>query len=285
MKRGGCDLHTHSVYSDGTLTPQELIKEAERIGLSAVALTDHNTMSGMNEFLTAAAQSTVEGIAGVELSTDYDKIELHIVGLFIKPEHFAEVETFVEELDRRKMESNVRLVENLQKGGYDISFKELLECTPNGYINRAHFATELVKKGYVKTRQEAFDTLLSKEGGFYEEPKKLPVFETIAFLKKIGGVAVLAHPFLSLTEQELRGFLPKAKEYGLDGMETVYSTYDEGTTLLAKRIAREYNIKESGGSDFHGGNKPDIMLGSGRGSLFIPDSFAKNLKESIKLGS
>ncbi|MBQ7323292.1 MAG: hypothetical protein IJW96_01860, partial [Clostridia bacterium] len=228
---------------------------------------------------------TVEGIAGVELSTDYGNIELHILGLFIQPEYFAEVEALVKELDKRKMESNVRLAENLQKGGYDISFEELLKDSPSGYINRAHFAMELVRKGYVKTREEAFDTLLSKEGGFYEEPKKLPVFETIAFLKKIGGVAVLAHPFLSLTEQELRIFLPKAKEYGLDGMETVYSTYDEGTTLLAKRIAREYNIKESGGSDFHGGNKPDIMLGSGRGSLFIPDCFVKNLKESIKLGS
>ena len=280
MKKGGCDLHTHSVFSDGTFTPKELIEEAERRGLSAIALTDHNTMSGMTEFLEAAEGSDVEVVTGVELSTDYGDKELHIVGLFIKKEDFDKVEELVKELDKRKMESNVILAKNLRKGGYDISFEEMLEKAPNGYINRAHFAMELVKKGYLKTREEAFATLLSKDGGYYEEPKKLPVYETIAFLKELGAVAILAHPFLSLREGELRAFLPKAKEVGLDGMETVYSTYDDGTTLLAKRIAREFGLKESGGSDFHGGNKPDISMGIGRGNLFVPDYFVEELRKN-----
>ena len=279
MKKGGCDLHTHSVFSDGTFTPKELIEEAERRGLSAIALTDHNTMSGMTEFLEAAEGSSVEAVTGVELSTDYGDKELHIVGLFIKREDFDKVEELVKELDKRKMESNVILAENLRKGGYDISLEEMLKKALNGYINRAHFAMELVKKGYVKTREEAFATLLSKDGGYYEEPKKLPVYETIAFLKELGAVAILAHPFLSLRERELRAFLPKAKEVGLDGMETVYSTYDDGTTLLAKRIAREFGLKESGGSDFHGGNKPDISMGIGRGNLFVPDGFVEELRK------
>ncbi len=281
-----CDLHAHSVFSDGTKTPTELIREAERAGLSAVALTDHNSTHGLDEFLKAAQNSSVEGVAGVEFSTDYilgkRVIELHIVGLFIKPEYFDAVTKMVESMKERKIESNIRLAENLQSGGYDVSFEEIYAATPDGHVNRVHFAASLVEKGYVGSVQEAFATLLAKDGGFYEEPKRLPVYETIAFLKSIGATAVLAHPFLNLTEEELRAFLPKAIKAGLDGMETEYSTYDAQTTEKAKAIAEEFGIKESGGSDFHGENKPDIALGVGRGKLRIPLVFLDKLRRSSR---
>ena len=279
MKKEYCDLHTHSVFSDGTWTPTELINEADRIGLSAIALTDHNSVGGVNEFFRAAEGKNMEAIGGVEFSTDYGEIELHIVGLFIEPQYFALVGEMVEGMKRRKIESNIRLAENLRKGGYDISFEEILADTPDGHVNRVHFGAALVKKGYVWSVQEAFDTLLAKGGGYYEEPKRLPVYETIAFLKKINAVAVLAHPFLNLTEEELRAFLPKAIEYGLDGMETEYSTYDEDTVAKAKAIAEEFGLKQSGGSDFHGTNKPDIQIGVGRGNLRVPKAFLEELRK------
>ena len=279
MKKEYCDLHVHSVFSDGTWTPKEIIEEAEKIGLCAVALTDHNTVGGVEELFQVAEDKNVEAIAGVEFSTDYGEIELHIVGLFIEPQYFPRVKEMLEGMKQRKIESNYRLAENLRKGGYDISFEEILAKTPDGHVNRVHFGAELVQKGYIGSVQEAFDTLLAKGGGFYEEPKRLPVYETIAFLKEIHAVAILAHPFLNLTEEELRGFLPKAIEYGLDGMETEYSTFDEATTQKAKQIAEEFGLKQSGGSDFHGKNKPDISLGVGRGNLRVSKEFLEELRK------
>ncbi len=278
-----CDLHAHSVFSDGTFTPTQLIREAERVGLAAVALTDHNSTHGVPELLEAAKGSSVEAVAGVEFSTDHligkRVVELHIVGLDIKPEHFDRVTEQVEGMKQRKIASNRILADNLKRGGYDISFDEIYASTPDGHVNRVHFASALVEKGYCASVQEAFDTVLAKGNGYYEEPQRLPVYETIAFLKEIGAIAVLAHSFLNLTEAELRGFLPKAIEAGLDGMETEYSTYDRQTTELAKSIAREFSLKESGGSDFHGENKPDIALGAGRGNLRIPMAFLEELRK------
>ena len=274
-----CDLHTHSTFSDGTFTPTELVEEAERIGLGAIALTDHNSVRGVPELLKAAEGKTVKAIGGVELSTDYGATELHIIGLFIEPRYFPRVEETVEDMKQRKIASNIRLAENLRKGGYDVRFEEIEAATPDGHVNRVHFAAALVKKGYVRSVEEAFSTLLAKGGGFYEEPKRLPVYQTIAFLKSINAVAVLAHPFLNLTGDALLEFLPKAKEYGLDGMETEYVTYDRGTVLKSKKIAEKFSLKESGGSDFHGSNKENIALGVGRGNLAVPLSFAEELKK------
>lgn len=256
-----------------------LICEAEKLGLSAVALTDHNTMYGVNEFLAAAKDKNVEAIAGVELSTDYGETELHIVGLFIEPQYFAQVEALIADMEKRKIESNILLAQNLQRAGYDVDYEALKEKTPKGHLNRAHFAAALTEKGYTKSVKEAFDTLLAKGGPFYKEPKRLPVYETIAFLKAINAVAILAHPFLNLTEEALCKFLPKAKEYGLDGMETAYSTYNEETAKRAVEIATEFGLKQSGGSDFHGKNKPDISLGVGRGNLRVPKAFLEELRK------
>ena len=133
--------------------------------------------------------------------------------------------------------------------------------------------------GYVNSIEEAFDTLLSKNGPFYTQPKRLDVFEVIRFVKSIGSVSVLAHPFLNLSEAELREFLKKAKSEGLHAMDTLYSKFDEDTTALARKIAKEYGILESGGSDFHGWRKPGIELGIGKGSLAVPVTFLDELEK------
>ena len=275
-----CDLHTHSHYSDGTCSPAELISEAEAKGLSAVVLCDHNTVEGLGEFFAAAKGKAVEAIGGVEFSTDYGEVELHLVGMFITPEHIEAVDVMAAELRRRKDESNIALVENLQRGGYDIDYGELKAANP-GIINRAHIAAKLVEKGYTGSIKEAFSTLLAKDGRYYVQPKRLDVFETIKFIKSIGAVAILAHPFLSLSEAELRKFLPEATKCGLDGMETLYSEYDEATTELAMRIAHEFGIKQSGGSDYHGARKPGIGLGTGRGDLRVPEALLEELRSCI----
>ena len=280
-----CDLHTHSAYSDGTLMPAELVAEAKNIGLSAVALTDHNTVAGLPEFFRAAQGTGVEAVGGIELSTDYGEVELHIVGLFIKEEHFDVINQQVTAMMMRKDASNRQLCEALQQSGYDVDLDEIKAKTPRGHINRAHIASALVEKGYVKSVGEAFASVLSKTAGFYNQPKRLDVFETIALLKKIGCVSVLAHPFEEMDEAALRGFLQKAKPCGLHAMETEYAKYDTETVQKLKDIAKEFDIKESGGSDFHGDRRKGTYLGIGQGNLRVSKRFLDALRAEIQGGS
>ncbi len=272
-----CDLHTHSKGSDGTDTPLELIRAAKAQGLSAVALTDHNTISALTEFMRAAENEGIEGIPGIEFSVDFEGKELHLLGLFINPEYFGEITAFLEDVRRAKEESNEELAKALCMAGYEIDYDEIKRSS-DGYVNRAHFATALVKKGYAKDNDDAFDNFLCAEAGYYKAPPRLLALDIIKYLRSTGAVPVLAHPFLNFSEEKLRRFLPKAREAGLAGMETDYSTYDEETTALAHSIAAEYGILNSGGSDYHGERKPDISIGTGRGNLAIPYSYLEGLK-------
>ncbi|MBR5797743.1 MAG: PHP domain-containing protein, partial [Clostridia bacterium] len=267
------DLHTHTHYSDGTYSPAELIAEAERVGLSAIALCDHNTVRGLDEFLAAAQGRNIEAVPGIEFSTDYvlpesKTIELHLLALFIRSEHHEAINALVAQMAENKQKSNRALIKELQRHGYDITYDEVC-AEANGNVNRAHVAAVMTRKGYTPTIQEAFAMLLNPENGLYQPPARLPVFETIKFIHSIGAVPVLAHPFLPFKDNEagLRAFLEQAIPCGLVGMETLYATYDEKTTALSRAIAHEYGLCESGGSDFHGERKPDIALGTGKGNL------------------
>lgn len=277
-----CDLHTHSRYSDGTCSPAEIIRQAEALGLSAVALTDHNTLAGLPEFLTAARGTAVTAIPGVEISTLYGDTELHIVGLYLPPDSFDAVMALLEGFNQKKEESNRLLIRNLNRAGYGLDYEDICRHHPEGTLNRAVIAAALLEKGFVGSTQEAFQSLLSKKAGYYVPPERLDVFTAIRFLKSIGAVPVLAHPFLNLkTEDALRAFLENAVPQGLAAMETMYPSFSEEQTDLARRMAREYNLKESGGSDFHGDTKPHIRLGTGKGTLAVPAAFAEELKNGI----
>ncbi len=278
-----CDLHVHSVFSDGTCTPAELVKLAEEAGLSAIALCDHNTVEGLRAFAEAAAESRVEGVPGVEFSTDYCGTELHILALFVQPQYYGEISQMLADFDLRKEESNVALAAALNKAGYRFDYEAVKTATPKGHINRAHIAAELTRLGYTESVQAAFKTLLSPEHGYYKPPKRPDAYDTIRYIKSIGAVAVLAHPFLSMDEALLRTFLPEAVACGLDAMETMYAKYEAATTELAMHIAAEHGIANSGGSDFHGQNKPDIFIGVGRGELRIPEAWLENLRKRLKL--
>lgn len=277
-----CDLHAHSIFSDGTDTPARLLERGEEMGLSAVALTDHNTVAGLPDFLAAARGKNIRAIAGAEFSTDYRGTELHVLGLFLQPEHFGVITQLTQAYHNRKEQSNIDLVERLRSAGYEIDYQTIKNATPNGQVNRALIGAELVRLGYVTSIQEAFQRLLSPKRGYYIPPQREDPFRTISFLKSIGAAVVLAHPFLNLTEEELRRFLPQAVAAGLDGMETLYSTYDEETTAAAKKVADDFGLLHSGGSDYHGDNKPHIQLGIGQGNLAVPEALLAALEKRSK---
>lgn len=274
-----CDLHTHSTYSDGTWTPLQLIRGAEKAGLSAIALTDHNTVAGLPSFLQAAVNSPVEAIPGVEFSTEYRGKELHILGLSIEPSHYDDVNHLLQQYLKRKDQSNRDLVERLTQAGICLDYEKIREKAA-GSINRAVLGAEMVRLGYCESVQQAFQDWLSPKKGYYVPPLRPDAFETISFIHSIGAAAVLAHPFLALDEMEMREFLPSAKEAGLHAMEVQYSLYSQETTALSCRLAEEFKLKKSGGSDFHGDNKPDISLGTGKGNLQIPLSYWEDMKNT-----
>ena len=173
--------------------------------------------------------------------------------------------------------AGIALVERLNEAGYLIDYAKVKGRNPNGNANRAHVAAELLEQGYVTSIREAFDTILSDNGGFYVPPSRLPLIDVIKELRRIGVLPVLAHPLQELTELELRELLPHAIEAGVVGLETMHSSYAPETICLAEKITSEFKLLSSGGSDFHGSVKPDISLGMGKGWLCIPSEIYTNL--------
>ena len=273
-----CDLHTHSLYSDGTCTPGQLIEKAREAGLSAVVLSDHNTVAGLPSFLEAARDSGVEAVPGVEFSTEYLGKELHILGLFIQPEAYPQVNALLQQFLQRKDQSNRELVERLAQAGIVLDYDKIKRQAA-GSINRAVIGAEMVELGYCESVKKAFSDWLSPKKGYYIPPLRPDAFETIRFIKSIGAVAVLAHPFLNLDASELEIFLQQAVPAGLDGMEVSYSLFSQEQTENACRIADRFGLLYSGGSDFHGNNKPDIFMGVGKGNLQIPLLWLEKLRE------
>ena len=279
-----CDLHTHSTFSDGTLSPTELVALAEELKLGAVALTDHNTVLGLPEFMQAAEGKQVTAVPGVEFSVDYKEQELHILALFVQPKDYAPIMEIAKQMNALKQQSNIDLIEALRRDGYDISYEKIKASMPAGEPNRALIAAELTKLGYTTSRQDAFARLLSAKHGYYHPPKHIDAFELIDFVRSIGAVSVWAHPFLHLKqEQEVREFLPRAIDAGLQGMETMYPLFSPEQTALAQNLAQEFSLLPSGGSDFHGDNKPAISLGSGKGELRVPMTYYETLRKGKEM--
>lgn len=272
-----CDLHNHSVYSDGSYTPYELVKYAKEKGISAIALTDHNTADGMEEFIKSAIELGIEYVVGSELTTDYNGKEVHLLSLFITPENIHRVRLFTDEQLYNKKESNIDLAKNLQKGDYDISLEELHSRFGEN-INRAHFARVLVDKGYAETTDVAFETFLKSGNGFYNPPKRINLFDAIELVKSWGCLPVIAHPLLSVTKEELEEILPKAKEKGLVGMEVYYPKFDNEVRNYLHVLCQKYDLVASGGSDFHGKMKSQGDLNDGE----APYSCYENLLKKIK---
>lgn len=280
------DLHVHSTASDGTFTPTELVSAAKQAGLRAFALTDHDTVAGVSEAVLAGKEAGVEVIPGIEISTKYssknitDK-EIHIVGLYIdyEDEYFlSEIASFRDRRDGR----NEKLVQLMNEAGFPVTLSEMRELFGvNTVLTRAHFARFMVMKGYVKSNNEAFDRYLGDGKPFYIERQMPDPARAVELIRSVGGVAVLAHPVLyGMSDEELITLCRYLKRHGLAGIEGIYSTYRNSDERNIRRIAAECGLLISGGSDFHGANKPDIMLGTGHGSLRIPYELAVNLKKT-----
>lgn len=272
-----CDLHSHSTFSDGTLTPTELVELAEKQGLSALALTDHNTAGGLKEFMEAGKNSSVITVPGCEFTTEWHGKEIHIVGLFFAEETWTEIEDFLELQHLAKISSNHLMIERLNKAGYMVTEEEAAAMTDGRDFNRSHVARVLAAKKYVSSVKEAFETLLKDGGGFYVPAKRITSLAAIRFIKVFGATAVMAHPFLNLTYDEMMEFLPEAKKAGLDAIETRYTEFSEKMTHDAVELAERFGLKQSGGSDYHGAAKPWISLGKGRGNLEVPFTFYEDL--------
>ena len=279
------DLHVHSNVSDGTMTPTQLVEEAARNHVAAFALTDHDTTAGIQEAWQAAKASTLAGhpvevIAGVEISAEYKDTDIHILGLMINPEHTALEEALKKALHSRE-NRNQKMAENLANAGLDISMEQLLDYFgTNAVLTRAHFATYLYETKQISSVNEAFRVYLNPQGPYYVPRKYIKPKDAIALIKKAGGIAVLAHPFVyHLPDEELDALIANLKRDGLEGLEVFYSSntgFDEG---IARRYANKYDLIMTGGSDFHGENKPLISMGTGRGNLKIPYSVLEKLKQ------
>lgn len=279
------DLHLHSTHSDGTLTPAEIISRAKALELTAVALTDHNTVSGLPDFLSEAEKQDVTAVAGIELSTVYQDREIHLLGLFIPAEAFPVITALMQDYLTRKEQSNRDLADRLAADGYRVDYNAIKAATPDGNVNRALIAKELMAKGYVTSVKEAFDTLLGEGMGYYTPPERLDFFDAIRFLRSIHTLPVWAHPLQYMDEPTVRAILPAAVEAGLMGLEVMHSSYDESTIARTKALADEFGLLYSGGSDFHGAVKPDVKPGVGNRSgetPNIPDEYYEKLRERAR---
>lgn len=270
------DLHVHSNISDGTLSPSKVIDLATQHGLKAIALTDHDTVGGIEEACIRATYYQQKGIdftliPGVELSVGYKKRDIHILGLYIDSKN-KEFLALLNQMVAEREERNQKMIKNFQNDGIQITMEELKEESKDAVITRAHFAKILVRKHYVASTKEAFVKYLNEDGKYYVNRKFITPEQAIDAILQAGGVPILAHPMLyHLPDEELDSLIARLTEHGLKGIETIYSTYSPEEEQKVRALASKYNLILTGGSDFHGEVKPDISIGTGRGNLVIPD--------------
>lgn len=274
------DLHVHSNASDGTLTPTELVAEAKCAGLSAFALTDHDTTDGIAEAASAAAAAGIELIPGVELSTEYEGKEIHVVGLYIDITNAALQKRMADFRDSRD-NRNVYMLQKLRAEGFDITQEALEAMFPDAVITRAHIARYLLDKGYIPDIKTAFSEYIGDGCRCYVDRPKVTPMDAVDYILEAGGTPILAHPVMyHMDRPQLKKMIAEMKAHGLVGMEAIYSENTPADEQDHKALAKEEGLIISGGSDFHGSNKPDIKLGKGHGKLYVPYSVLEKIKEA-----
>lgn len=278
MKR--VDLHVHSNKSDGTYTPSELVDYALEKGLCAFALTDHDTTDGLKEALSYAADKPIEVIPGIEFSTEYEGKDVHVLGLYIhyeEPAFQAKLQSFVD----ARIERNKKMCRNLQEAGIDITYEKLCEESLGAVITRSHYAAYLLNHGYVKSRADAFSQYVGDHCKYFVPREKVTPSQAVDIILKAKGVPILAHPPLyHMGKDRLDTLVCRLKADGLVGIEAIYSTYSNQEERDMFRLAKKYDLLPSGGSDFHGGNKPGLDLAVGYGKLFVPESILEDIKKA-----
>ena len=270
------DLHTHSTFSDGTFTPSQLVKYAEEKGLKAFALPDHDTTEGIKE--AKSIETNVEVISGVEISTRYDKKEIHIVGLYVN-ENDADLNKQLKYYREKRVTRNFEILEKLNSLGVDITIDDVKESCTGDVISRAHIAKALVSKGFVGSYTEAFDRYLGDNKCAYVPRETLNYEESMELITKAGGVPVLAHPLLyKMSDTNLENMMVKLRQKGLKAVEVYYSTHSNSDTQHIMAMANRVGLIYSGGSDFHGATKPKIDMGTGMGKLAVPYEILEKIR-------
>lgn len=273
------DLHVHSNKSDGTCSPSQLVDYAVQKGLAAIALTDHDTVDGLDEIIEYA-DKLLEVIPGIEFSTEYEGKDVHILGLYIdyKAKVFQKaLQAFVESRTIR----NEKMCRLLQGVGIDITYQKLLEEYPGSVITRAHYASYLFKYGYIKSMTEAFEKYVGDHCPYFVPREKVTPQDAVQLILKAKGVPILAHPTLyHMSDGRLEKLIATLKEAGLMGIEAIYSTYTASEERDMRRLAEKHNLLISGGSDFHGENKPKLDLGTGYGKLYVDYSVLQKIKDT-----
>lgn len=280
MKR--IDLHTHTTASDGTLSPTELVRLARGAGLAAVAVTDHDTVDGLGEALEAGRALGLEVVPGIEISAEFQPGTMHMLGYFIQPDRpvFAEKLRVLQEARRDR---NPIIAEKLNALGLAVTMDEVRAAAGGEQVGRPNFARVLLDKGYVSSMGEAFDRYLTKGGPAYVDKFRLSPADSVELIHQAGGLAVLAHPFtLGLGEQVLETFVADLAACGLDGLEVYYPEHDPDQTRACLELAARHGLAVTGGSDFHGDNKPEVALGSGfQENLAVPAELLEALRRRL----
>lgn len=283
------DLHIHSTASDGTLTPTEIVQTALKSTKSekdpiVIALTDHDTVAGVSEFLKEAKKNKerVTAIPGVEISTNYHGVEIHILGYNVDPENkelLEQLKICRESRDGR----NEKIIARLQAEGFQITMEDIKPEDPNETIARPHIAKQLMKKKYVSSVKEAFDKYLAEGRSCYVERIMPTPQEAIALIRNSGGIPVLAHLmyYKKLNAAEKEVLVSELKEAGLEGIEAYYNTYTPVEEEYVSSLAKQNALLLTGGTDFHGQNKPHISLFTGQGNMEVPEAILPEFMEAI----
>ena len=274
------DLHTHSTASDGTYSPSELIDYAYQKGLSAIALTDHDTVAGLSEAIVRGEQyPELEVIPGIEYATVRNGKDIHIVGLYIDFQNEKYLKSLQAFIDSRT-ERNRKMCQKLTDAGMPVTYEELVEANPGAVITRAHFGRLLLSKGYTTSIKEAFDRYIGDYCPYFVPREKITPEMAIDQILSAGGIPILAHPVLyGLGKDAMDELVHDMKDAGIVGIEALYGTYTAQDERDMKALAIKYDLLISGGSDFHGKNKPHIELGSGTGRMVVPYEVLEKIKK------
>ena len=270
------DLHIHTTASDGTFTPEEIVREASRLGLAAVAITDHDTAAGYARAAAEGEKCGLEVVPGIEISTKF-RSAVHILGYYIDAGSPA-LEEVLDWMHRDREERNVKLCAMLRASGVDIDI-ERMHARFGDLVGRPHFAEIMIENGMARDMNDAFERLLNKNRPYFIPRQFLPIERSIEIIREAGGTAVLAHPFqYRLDDAALRELIEHCMASGLEGIECRYSGYDARMCAYLESLAAEYGLVRTGGSDFHGTIKSDILLGTGKGELNVPYAFLEELR-------
>jgi predicted metal-dependent phosphoesterase TrpH len=273
------DLHLHTTFSDGSLPPAEVLALARKVNVSALAITDHDTVDGIPGAIEAGRRLGIEVIPGIEISSRLGSSELHVLGYFLDWKDTILL-NHLNRLRDARHERNPLIIEKLNALNIEITYEEVKQLAHTDSVGRPHIARVLMNKGYVNSAKEAFDRYLADGAAAYV-PRELPSpAEAIAMFRASRGVPVLAHPSWLDRSQGIYQICDRLKSEGLAGVEVHYSTHRPEQTAQYLEIARHLDLLVTGGSDFHGITKPDIEVGIGFGNLHVPSKLLEPLRKA-----